>query len=448
MQRAHPRSRGENVRLTARTSLFAGSSPLTRGKRENAPGDLLAEGLIPAHAGKTGRSVSPLICRPAHPRSRGENVFDHAEPTIAHGSSPLTRGKRETGKRGRTAMGLIPAHAGKTTPISAATFVAWAHPRSRGENLTATGAPPSVFGSSPLTRGKLRGVHAGHHALRLIPAHAGKTSRVCLPPCLARAHPRSRGENIVDRIKPALTDGSSPLTRGKQIVLVGREIAHRLIPAHAGKTRLRVRRRRARWAHPRSRGENLVGEQDIPVEHGSSPLTRGKHVCRDCSLVGLRLIPAHAGKTRPLGDGKTGRAAHPRSRGENVACGAGAGGAGGSSPLTRGKLGTALPVALGDGLIPAHAGKTVDGPGTMFQQPAHPRSRGENSPMSTPKSAPSGSSPLTRGKLGCPLRTDQGRRLIPAHAGKTPPERGRRGLQTAHPRSRGENTGRASPSCS
>ena len=50
----------------------------------------------------------------------------------------------------------------------------------------------------------------------------------------------------------------------------------------------------------------------------------------------------------------------------------------GSSPLTRGKLevrNVRIPL---DGLIPAHAGKTVDGGDFTFEAEAHPRSRGEN----------------------------------------------------------------------
>ena len=50
--------------------------------------------------------------------------------------------------------------------------------------------------------------------------------------------------------------GSSPLTRGK---LLGRDllvVCHRLIPAHAGKTRWQLWESRSAVAHPRSRGEN------------------------------------------------------------------------------------------------------------------------------------------------------------------------------------------------
>ena len=52
-----------------------------------------------------------------------------------------------------------------------------------------------------------------------------------------------------------------------------------------------------RAAHPRSRGENLTGAEDQLVSLGSSPLTRGKRRQHQNVGPGVRLIPAHAGKT-------------------------------------------------------------------------------------------------------------------------------------------------------
>ena len=54
-----------------------------------------------------------------------------------------------------------------------------------------------------------------------------------------------------------------------------------------------------------------------------------------------------------------GLTAHPRSRGENQEAEALADGEIGSSPLTRGKLGACNIMLDNDGLIPAHAGKTL-----------------------------------------------------------------------------------------
>ncbi|KXI17199.1 hypothetical protein HMPREF3227_01728 [Corynebacterium sp. CMW7794] len=50
--------------------------------------------------------------------------------------------------------------------------------------------------------------------LGLIPAHAGSTAIVDIPPGIMRAHPRSRGEHGVHNSYPKGGKGSSPLTRG------------------------------------------------------------------------------------------------------------------------------------------------------------------------------------------------------------------------------------------
>ena len=90
----------------------------------------------------------------------------------------------------------------------------------------------------------------------LIPAHAGKTK--------ARAMPA------------IITDGSSPLTRGKPEPLPGLVVENRLIPAHAGKTGIDGLHWGLLQAHPRSRGENEAEAVHCGCEGGSSPLTRGK----------------------------------------------------------------------------------------------------------------------------------------------------------------------------
>ena len=111
--------------------------------------------------------------------------------------------------------GLIPAHAGKTAGLRGVRFRREAHPRSRGENMVRLGAYADALGSSPLTRGKLVCPRHVRPAPGLIPAHAGKTREELIKAIKARAHPRSRGENMIDLAKPQLTAGSSPLTRGK-----------------------------------------------------------------------------------------------------------------------------------------------------------------------------------------------------------------------------------------
>ena len=174
------------------------------------------------------------------------------------------------------------------------------------------------LGSSPLTRGKRRPEGEGRCRCGLIPAHAGKTSSSWKWPKSWTAHPRSRGENAVRWVVMRAAAGSSPLTRGKPALGHTQTADKRLIPAHAGKTRVRPGDLHERRAHPRSRGENLDAFPVLVPAHGSSPLTRGKPALGVVVEGGRGLIPAHAGKTlwswSPLSSAR----AHPRSRGENA----------------------------------------------------------------------------------------------------------------------------------
>ena len=193
--------------------------------------------------------------------------------------------------------------------------------------------------------------------------------------------------------------GSSPLTRGKHTLSHGLPRIPRLIPAHAGKT-LRLRSGPVTWpAHPRSRGENLAEWRQNRHAEGSSPLTRGKLADEQVPGPRRRLIPAHAGKTRPNHREPCPNRAHPRSRGENRRGLSWRVLAGGSSPLTRGKLHHLSNRFKPCGLIPAHAGKTSGARVVLCAGWAHPRSRGENDCFTSQHVALGGSSPLTRGKL-------------------------------------------------
>ena len=274
-----------------------GSSPLTRGKLIPAIQLGNTGRLIPAHAGKTVWLQGGAPCEWAHPRSRGENISDHVGIVEANGSSPLTRGKHCSFLSGFGGSRLIPAHAGKTFVANDVHFSVPAHPRSRGENFRCRHRRCWSAGSSPLTRGKPRDLITPTPARRLIPAHAGKTAAAWLACAACAAHPRSRGENIGIAKFAILAGGSSPLTRGKRRVLSVWSVFQRLIPAHAGKTTAGQHPRADRPAHPRSRGENRRVMDTTTSLAGSSPLTRGKRNCprRRCKFE--RLIPAHAGKT-------------------------------------------------------------------------------------------------------------------------------------------------------
>ena len=195
-----------------------GSSPLTRGKRSGVWEGIKQIGLIPAHAGKTGRLTHAVAASGAHPRSRGENGENVKCTGFEEGSSPLTRGKPVSVPSHEPVGGLIPAHAGKTKDQAPALLCDRAHPRSRGENAERRSTPGALGGSSPLTRGKPSAEGSQPLPSGLIPAHAGKTAAPRRRTTKPRAHPRSRGENWFRRRRRTFSRGSSPLTRGKRFL--------------------------------------------------------------------------------------------------------------------------------------------------------------------------------------------------------------------------------------
>ena len=375
---AHPHSRGENLYTLAYKRKRAGSSPLTRGKLLHIDGAVTLAGLIPTHAGKTYFiSVSPRRAW-AHPHSRGENTSPMPRLKFDVGSSPLTRGKHGEDARCEGQAGLIPTHAGKTHIGFPSRSDIGAHPHSRGENVEPGDNALAELGSSPLTRGKLRAEDERPRREGLIPTHAGKTAKT--PPWRSGnwAHPHSRGENLSFRRPDATAGGSSPLTRGKHLLPRQRDVLEGLIPTHAGKTRTRDRRaegtrgsspltrgkprmrhratpdrglipthagktraaggeHHSGGAHPHSRGENQPVVQPGRLSRGSSPLTRGKQGRRGRAPHPLGLIPTHAGKTAMSCSMVGSIWAHPHSRGENSSDAMERVNQAGSSPLTRGK---------------------------------------------------------------------------------------------------------------
>ena len=186
----------------------------------------------------------------------GENLTVGASITQGVGSSPRVRGKPDLTCQVILLCGLIPACAGKTRWALPALSVDGAHPRVCGENFLVDLVSEALAGSSPRVRGKPRRARAYRSGVRLIPACAGKTTRVVPTVPSVRAHPRVCGEN--SRPDPHLRQplGSSPRVRGKLPVFLNSGLVRGLIPACAGKTGCRFRSRCLRRAHPRVCGEN------------------------------------------------------------------------------------------------------------------------------------------------------------------------------------------------
>ena len=215
---------------------------------------------------------------------------------------------------------------------------------------------------------------------RLIPAHAGKTRLAGEGLPFHGAHPRACGENLNNTDLSSTDAGSSPRMRGKHSLVVKPVASAGLIPAHAGKTLSPRSSLLASPAHPRACGENYTSTMGTLSSEGSSPRMRGKQRRTRMDRVHSGLIPAHAGKTMECKD-----------------------------------------ISDSGGLIPAHAGKTGVGVGLVVVGVAHPRACGENEIHASEASIPSGSSPRMRGKHVMCVPSPSSRGLIPAHAGKTGP---------------------------
>ena len=146
-----------------------------RGKPQIISTLFLHVGLIPAHAGKTRLESSPLRNGKAHPRACGENRDNAERATYVKGSSPRMRGKLGRTSSQHAFHRLIPAHAGKTGRSDGTLRTYRAHPRACGENATTAASTGVGRGSSPRMRGKPPTSSACISTTGLIPAHAGKT---------------------------------------------------------------------------------------------------------------------------------------------------------------------------------------------------------------------------------------------------------------------------------
>ena len=258
--------------------MFRGSSPRGRGKRRSAILALLEPGLIPAWAGKTALAGSVSGGIEAHPRVGGENECAAKVDVRQSGSSPRGRGKLTLTNSAVLPDRLIPAWAGKTRTRAMPAGHFRAHPRVGGENSKRLAPETSYAGSSPRGRGKQHAIRAGDIVCRLIPAWAGKTRLRSVPAAAVRAHPRVGGENVSPEFSRAPLRGSSPRGRGKRPLTTCALQACRLIPAWAGKTPSSRPRSTERRAHPRVGGENNHSDLPHSLPVGSSPRGRGKRM--------------------------------------------------------------------------------------------------------------------------------------------------------------------------
>ena len=234
-----------------------------------------------------------------------------------------------------------------------------ARPLARGEHSDRTTQNDLQQGSSPLARGPHGAVPVDSDRPRLIPARAGNTASCAVKSLAVRAHPRSRGEHEYPGGGWYLDKGSSPLARGTQLPTLWCVLCCGLIPARAGNTIATSCLKRARRAHPRSRGEHNLSRRLWTLRRGSSPLARGTRQITGAVTDVRGLIPARAGNTDSSSNRSISSWAHPRSRGDHRQIPHPKSSGVGSSPLARGPPWRYRGVLYDPGLIPARAGTTL-----------------------------------------------------------------------------------------
>ena len=237
------------------------------------------------------------MSRPDHPRTCGANAYSAAWLLLISGSSPHMRGKPPHRRRRTPRRRIIPAHAGQTT---CATW--WAG--------TASGSSPHMRGKPP------RRPHESARG-RIIPAHAGQTPPMTRLKSAFTDHPRTCGANAKTRQKTLTCRGSSPHMRGKLEVCSRRVVWRRIIPAHAGQTKITHLSNVFSTDHPRTCGANRLPACWRMPPCGSSPHMRGKPTDFWFRWDQIRIIPAHAGQTACPAARHRSRSDHPRTCGAN-----------------------------------------------------------------------------------------------------------------------------------
>ena len=190
------------------------------------------------------------------------------------------------------------------------------HPRSRGEYSSSSGTRQSIFGSSPLSRGIQLVQRYTPIDLRIIPALAGNTCASRHAKTRNTDHPRSRGEYGARGDERSTYFGSSPLSRGIPNRRRPRSVGAGIIPALAGNTPHTWKPPSPPTDHPRSRGEYPDGRTFRLGFKGSSPLSRGIHIGPSLMFGPAGIIPALAGNTCASAVTAVVSRDHPRSRGE------------------------------------------------------------------------------------------------------------------------------------
>ena len=193
-----------------------------------------------------------------------------------------------------------------------------------------------------------------------------------------------------------LNRGSPPLAREQRLRGRRRFLAMGITPARAGTTEPDKQRLHEQEDHPRSRGNNHICSNPSNAQPGSPPLAREQLKCRGNSPLRIRSTPARAGPAFGVGMWALPSGDHPRSRGNNqIHCYLDLS-LPGSPPLAREQPACLCVLRNHTGITPARAGTTRSGFGNRRKSQDHPRSRGNNPPVTALRNFSRGSPPLAR----------------------------------------------------
>ena len=268
-------------------------------------------------------------------------------------------------------------------------------------------------------RGKAIAAFPKHHASRITPAYAGKSTLIEFVKNATRDHPRLCGEKVENIFQKRFQLGSPPPMRGKAMKLMLWQKAFRITPAYAGKSQHRKRNSGKSEDHPRLCGEKWRNAGNSWKPTGSPPPMRGKEVKASGINFVIRITPAYAGKSMVSGVCSPELRDHPRLCGEKRRFASLWLPVVGSPPPMRGKVGIRISTMADSGITPAYAGKRITWNLFLNYNRDHPRLCGEKYKPSKSKFRGQGSPPPMRGKGQSGARQAQSAGITPAYAGKS-----------------------------
>ena len=254
-------------------------SPHTRGSVGSSIVWMTCRSVLPAHAGVSRRTATPVLWADCAPRTRGGQSADSCRPSKLTWCSPHTRGSVVVGLRRAGRHDVLPAHAGVSRSAASAPRRCSGAPRTRGGQSVWAGNGTAEISCSPHTRGSV----SRHNDFAL---------------SVRRCAPRTRGGQSTLALPAGGGTRCSPHTRGS---VVRRVVHHRqqpVLPAHAGVSRPVSDSHTALLGAPRTRG----GQSRRIVLHPRgvvcSPHTRGSVDGFHQRFRSLYVLPAHAGVSR------------------------------------------------------------------------------------------------------------------------------------------------------